>query len=451
MLGSARAAFGGNALGKLLGLLALLVLVQPAWAQDVAGQWQGTLRADKDLRIVLKISKAADGSLAGTFYSIDQGADGFPISAASLQNSIFALAVPEIRGSYKGTIDADSKHIKGAWTQGVSLPLDLAFAVGKTAWAIPSSTDTSPHKVQFVTTDDHVKLEVLDWGGAGRPLVFLAGLGGTAHVFDTFAPQFTGKYHVYGITRRGYGKSDKPEPTVANYSADRLGDDVLAVIDALKLDKPVLVGHSIAGEELSSIGTRHPEKVAGLIYLDAGYAYGFYAPGNLIPLGSNLTIDINEMNRKVMEMNAVDAPRKGADTLNDVIRTDLPQFKVDLLATEQQLREQAKVSTAASPPPDSPQMRIADAVMSGEEKYIGIKPPILAIFAVPKAVSPKAPAPVRSLMQSQNKYAEAQAKRFQAGNPSAHVVLIGNSQHDVFNSNTAEVVRDMNAFLDHLE
>jgi len=39
--------------------------------------------------------------------------------------------------------------------------------------------------------DDNVKLEVLDWGGTGRPLVLLAGLGNTAHVFDDFAPKLT--------------------------------------------------------------------------------------------------------------------------------------------------------------------------------------------------------------------------------------------------------------------
>jgi pimeloyl-ACP methyl ester carboxylesterase len=60
-----------------------------------------------------------------------------------------------------------------------------------------------------------------------------------------------------------------------NYSADQLGDDVLAVIEALKLNRPVLIGHSIAGEELSSVGTRYPDKVAGLVYLDAGYSYAY--------------------------------------------------------------------------------------------------------------------------------------------------------------------------------
>ena len=40
--------------------------------------------------------------------------------------------------------------------------------------------DPSPHKVQFVTVDENVRLEVLDWGGAGRPIVLLAGMGNTA-------------------------------------------------------------------------------------------------------------------------------------------------------------------------------------------------------------------------------------------------------------------------------
>jgi len=50
----------------------------------------------------------------------------------------------------------------------------------------------------------------------------------------------------------------------------------LAVMDALKLVRPVLAGHSLAGEELSSLATRYPERVAGVIYLDAGYAYALY-------------------------------------------------------------------------------------------------------------------------------------------------------------------------------
>src|SRR5580692_7679335 len=150
--------------------------------------------------------------------------------------------------------------------------LALIFALPLCAQQPAAWTDPSPHRVQFVTVDENVRLEVLDWGGSGRPLVFVPGLGNTAHVFDDFAPKFTARYHVYGVTRRGFGASSAP---AAGYGADRLGDDVLAVLEALKLDRPVLAGHSLGGEELSSIGSRHPERVAGLIYLDAGYSYAF--------------------------------------------------------------------------------------------------------------------------------------------------------------------------------
>jgi pimeloyl-ACP methyl ester carboxylesterase len=123
---------------------------------------------------------------------------------------------------------------------------------------------------------DNVKLEVLDWGGSGGPMILLHGGNSTAHEFDKFAPKLTGSYHVYGITRRGCGASSAPEPTDANDTADRLGDDVLTVIGELGIDTPVLVGHSLGGQELSSIGSRHPERVAGLIYLDAAYQYAYY-------------------------------------------------------------------------------------------------------------------------------------------------------------------------------
>ena len=126
--------------------------------------------------------------------------------------------------------------------------------------------DPSPHRATMVSVDREVTLEVLDWGGTGRPLVLLAGLGNTAHVFDDFAPRLTSLGHVYGITRRGYGKSSVPQ---SGYDADRLADDVLAVLDALKLERPVLIGHSIAGEELSSLAARYPSRAGGLVYLDA--------------------------------------------------------------------------------------------------------------------------------------------------------------------------------------
>jgi pimeloyl-ACP methyl ester carboxylesterase len=121
--------------------------------------------------------------------------------------------------------------------------------------------------VQFVEVEENVRLEVLDWGGAGRPLVLLAGAGNTAHVFDEFAPKLANECHVYGITRRGFGASSQPRSA---YTDERLAKDVLAVLDGLALAKPVLAGHSMAGSEMTTLAAEHPSRVSGLVYLDAG-------------------------------------------------------------------------------------------------------------------------------------------------------------------------------------
>ena len=147
------------------------------------------------------------------------------------------------------------------------LAMPLHAQTANAAWK-----DTSPHAVRFVSVGDGVQLEVLDWGGSGRAVVLLAGGGYTAHVFDDFAPKLKTHNHIYGITRRGFGASRYAD---AENVGDRLGEDVLTVIDALKLHKPILVGHSIAGAELSWMANAHPDRIAGVVYLEAGYSYAF--------------------------------------------------------------------------------------------------------------------------------------------------------------------------------
>ena len=126
--------------------------------------------------------------------------------------------------------------------------------------------DPSKHQVKLITVEEGVQLEVLDWGGSGRAVALLPGSGNTAHVFDDFAPKLTDCCHVYGITRRGFGSSSRP---ATGYDDQRLADDTLRVLDALHLDHPVLAGHSMAGGELTTIGRQHPERISGLVYLDA--------------------------------------------------------------------------------------------------------------------------------------------------------------------------------------
>jgi len=360
---------------------------------------------------------------------------------------------------------------------------ESAFAQGPAPWR-----DPSPHEVQFVTVDDNVKLEVLDWGGSGRALVLLAGLGNTAHVFDDFAPKLTSDYHVYGITRRGYGKSSVPD---SGYSADRLGDDVLAVLDALKLDHPVLVGHSIAGEELSSVANRHPERVAGLIYLDAAYSHAYYYRSG----GASLLLDLNQLEGKLDQLKPEKSRAERVQLMHELLDQGLPDFEKDLREMlawteaapvevapppkpgpddlssfsayrawtartfgtnypEAELRQIKELKPDGSVGKNQDKARIRVAILAGEAKYTEIKVPVLAIFANPKNPGPYAfntPAERVASVASETADIDAMAKALQAGIPSARVVQIPHANHYVFSSNESEVLREMRTFIGGLK
>jgi pimeloyl-ACP methyl ester carboxylesterase len=122
-------------------------------------------------------------------------------------------------------------------------------------------------KTGFVTANG-VKLHYLDWGGRGDAILFLPGFNDTAHVYDRFAPQFTDRFHVIGLTRRGVGESDKPS---GGYDTSTRVEDIRQFLDALRISKVSLIGHSMAGDELTLFATRYPHRIAKLVYLDAAY------------------------------------------------------------------------------------------------------------------------------------------------------------------------------------
>jgi pimeloyl-ACP methyl ester carboxylesterase len=290
--------------------------------------------------------------------------------------------------------------------------------------------------VQFVTVEPGVQLEVLDWGGSGRPLIFLAGAGDTAHRFDGFAPQFTAQHHVYGITRRGFGASSKPVPANGNYSADHLGNDVLAMMLGLHIERPVLVGHSLAGQELSSVGSRFPEKVSGLIYLDAATGFAFYDPAH-----PRLEIEMNDIKRRIDEIEA-----GGVNEQKKLLELEAAIAKFETVLHQ----SNAEIANMPPLPPRSP---IGAALNFGAQKYTSIPVPALAIYACPHnwdRFPANDPARKAALVADDKARCTAWADAFSRGVPSARVVRIPNADHYLFNSNEAEVVREMNDFLGKL-
>ena len=116
--------------------------------------------------------------------------------------------------------------------------------------------DPSPHTSRMVRVDSATSLEVLDWGGHGPTIVLLAGLGNSAHVFDRFAPLLADSFHVIGLTRRGFGASSQPPSA----ETGRLVADLAAVLDTLRLQRVILIGHSIAGEDSPLLARNIPSE-----------------------------------------------------------------------------------------------------------------------------------------------------------------------------------------------
>jgi len=132
------------------------------------------------------------------------------------------------------------------------------------ASASPSPPD------QFITVNG-VRLQYVDWGGTDDMILLLPGLGDDVHRFDSFAPRFTDAFHVVGFSRRGQGSSDTSS---SRYDTETLVEDIRQFLDSMHIERVDLVGHSIAGVEMTRFAALYPNRVRHLVYLDAAYDYG---------------------------------------------------------------------------------------------------------------------------------------------------------------------------------
>jgi pimeloyl-ACP methyl ester carboxylesterase len=412
--------------------LAPLLSTQEASARGLEGTWQG--RTGKQQR-VLRISRTP-GGYQGELYTLGEDPRPNPASKIDVRAGDVSFDLDYVAGHFAGRLTSDGNALAGTWeARGPAQPVTFVRASGKDAWVI----DASPHTSRSVQVDKDVRLDVLDWGGDGPPLIFLAGMGNSAHVFDTLAPKFTTGHHVYGITRRGFTPSSVPAPSDENYDADRLGDDVLAVIRALTLDHPVVVGHSVAGEELSSIGTRHPEMVRGLIYLDAAFAYAYYDPNG----ERRLDVEASDLRRRLRAVGLTLKDPSLLRGLSDSIQTAITQLQPAL---------QEWLSATAQIPPSPPmkpvpQDAVVDAILANERKYGAVGVPRLVIAAVPHQCAPYCGTPYTRIDDA----ATAAQADVLASAALTTVVRLPNADHYVWHSNESEVVRAMNAFLARLE
>jgi pimeloyl-ACP methyl ester carboxylesterase len=149
---------------RILPLAIFLFAATVTRAQEIAGDWQGALSVGAaELRLVLHVTRASDGSLKATLDSIDQpGANGIPVNSITLKDSKLNLEVQTVHGTYEGKVSPDGKTISGMWTQNQPLPLEFKRATAPVkiehkpakpsdidgAWM--GSLDTGPMKLRVV-------------------------------------------------------------------------------------------------------------------------------------------------------------------------------------------------------------------------------------------------------------------------------------------------------------
>jgi non-heme chloroperoxidase len=314
----------------------------------------------------------------------------------------------------------------------LAVSVSTALMSGQTS----SPTDTSGHTVSFITAAPDVALEVLDWGGSGPALLLLAGLNNTAHVFDHFAHQFTARFHVVGLTRRGFGASSRPN---ASYDTETLTHDIMVVLDKIGIDHVMLMGHSIAGDEMTKFAGLFPARTGALVYLDAAYDRTTEPPPGLEPeqpVTDDDTASVERLNARFAR----------------VFGWRLPEGEIRAWAV---VDSSGKVLRSTGSPD------VSAKVLKGVERpaYEKLRAPALAFYArddmrniYPNSASfgKENSRRASDAIARFRPWQEASMAQFRREVPHGRVEMLTQGSHYVFLTNEAEIVRMTRAFLEEV-
>ncbi|MCI5105924.1 MAG: alpha/beta hydrolase [Pseudomonadales bacterium] len=313
------------------------------------------------------------------------------------------------------------------------------LAVENASWS-----DKAAHQNSSVAVGNGVRIQVLDWRGGqikdAPTLLLIHGLGATAHAWDDFAPRLAERYNVVAMTRRGIGESSKPEQ---GYDIATLSGDVLAVMDALGLEKPILVGHSLGGEELSYIGAHYPERVQALIYADAAY---------------DRTRPTNRHYAELMASLPDAPPVRPSERVSYAAMQDYSRRigRDGMVVPEGEILETYDLITGARTFDEL----YLDAIMMGLQppRYSEIPVPALGLFAVPSSAQslmeawydqndPQLRAIVQEVYEREVHTKAEQIARFDNEMPNSRAITLSDANHWVFASHEEESLQAIQAFI----
>jgi pimeloyl-ACP methyl ester carboxylesterase len=240
----------------------------------------------------------------------------------------------------------------------------LAASAAACAGAPPRPAPPPAPPEFFMNVDGAAGRLRVSVGGEGEPtVVFVHGLGGDLEAWRGQLDHVRHTRAAVAYDQRGHGESDRASDGV--YTIAALVDDLDAVLRGLKLGRVVLVGHSLSGAVLTEFAARHPDAVAGLVYLDA-----------------------------VGDFSAI--PREAIASM--IAREAAPTFG----ATERRAAFAEMLGTAARPgtrsrvlasldrmdPPAFAALRRSMTEFSARERYARYRGPVLAIEAAASAGQP---------------------------------------------------------------
>src|SRR6058998_1843583 len=132
-----------------------------------------------------------------------------------------------------------------------------------------NASTASPLERQVVVAPDvALHVEVRSGDATAAPFVLVHGLASNLRLWDGVAEALHARGHsVIALDQRGHGRSDAPESA---YGMDTAVTDLLAVVEALGIARPVVAGQSWGGNVVLELGWRHPRAVRGIVCVDGG-------------------------------------------------------------------------------------------------------------------------------------------------------------------------------------
>lgn len=290
---------------------------------------------------------------------------------------------------------------------------------------------------RFLEREPNLWLETLDWGGEGVDVLLLAGMNHTAHVWEGFAPRLAADARVTAFTRRGWGASSH---AAAGYTPERLARDVLAVCDSLGLDRPVLVGHSIAGAEMAEAARLRPGGFRGFVFLDAAYDH------SLLPQLADLAEPPRQPGPRAEELASPEGVR-------EYVRRTRGYYLPDAELTA------LHAFTAAGHLKDMNHSRMAESlIVSALEppRFEDLDAPAVAVYARPTVASlypahrefdPEARRAAEARVRLLRQMVSAQAATFEAAVPAAAILVWNGSSHHMHLTEPTRTLTVVRGFL----